>query len=96
VEDTEEMFLDVQAIVGVLVALVVEQEAQALMPLVEQEILLLKLLHKEKMVVMHHILVLQIMELVGVVELLKKGLMVLLLLVAEEVQVQQLVFQQVL
>tara|TARA_R100000687_G_scaffold78747_1_gene72349 strand:+ start:72 stop:452 length:381 start_codon:yes stop_codon:yes gene_type:complete len=62
---------------------------------VEQEMTLLKLLHKEQMVVMH-LQLFQLMAMVAAVELLKKVLMVQILLLAEEVQVQQHVFQKVL
>ena len=87
-------------VMGVLVDLVEEEVAhlEVLVPLVEQEILLQQVHNlKEKMAVMqYHLLRLPIMELVGAAELLKPVLMGLLLLVAEEVLVQQLLFQQVL
>jgi hypothetical protein len=89
--------LQLTPMMGVLVAQVVVEEAQANVAQVVQEILLQQVRLKDLMVVMqYHLLRLPIMELVGVADLLKQVLMGLLLLVAEEVLVQQLVFQQVL
>ena len=89
--------LQLTPMMGVLVAQVVVEEAQANVAQVVQEILLQQVRLKDLMVVMqYHLLRLPIMELVGVADLLKQVLMGLLLLVAEEVLVQQLVLQQVL
>tara|TARA_R100001530_G_scaffold120999_1_gene88351 strand:- start:178 stop:468 length:291 start_codon:yes stop_codon:yes gene_type:complete len=89
--------LQLTPMMGVLVAQVVVEEAQANVAQVVQEILLQQVRLKDLMVVMqYHLLRLPIMELVGAADLLKQVLMGLLLLVAEEVLVQQLVLQQVL
>ena len=84
------------ALLEALVALVVEEDLDKMVVQVVQEMIRQQVQHKDLMVVvlLQH-LDLQNGDVAVAVELLKQGWMVLLRQVAEEVQVEQLVFQQV-